>query len=354
MTLVSVVVINFNGIGDLPACLESLADQDYPDIELVLVDNCSTDGSGELMRKFAEDPGNREKFSAGSPRLLLNDTNAGFSPALNQGIRGSVGELVMPLNTDVVLDGTFVSRMVAALEGEPRCGSVSGKLLRFPALDRDGIIDSAGHLIFRNRLAENRGEGEVGSTSYLEQCEVFGTCGAAALYSREMLDDIEVMGEYFDEDFFAFWEDVDVDWRAKIRGWKCVYEPGALAWHRRGGAGYRKSLLVECHNYKNRLLMIIKNDSLRYYLLNLPGIIVTEVLKAGAMMVRCPRALLSLGEVARLLPKMRAKRRVIQARRTVSARELERWFQPFNYRAWIRRHLLNRGEMMTVNDRAVR
>ena len=351
MKLVSVIVINFNGLADLPGCLESLRVQDYPDIELILFDNCSTDGSADLLREFAGAPANRQRFAAGSPGLVTNNTNAGFSPALNHGIRGSSGEYVMPLNTDVVLGPSFISELVRTIEENPRVGSVSGKLLRFPPFGEGNIIDSAGHVIFRNRLAENRGEGERGSASCMEPSEVFGTCGAAGLYRREMLEDIEVNGEYFDEQFFAFWEDVDVDWRSRLRGWVCLYNPAAVGYHRRGGAGYRKSQLVEHHNYKNRLLMIIKNDSALYYMLNLPGIILTEALKGAALLVRCPRALLALVEVARFLPAMLAKRRVIQSRRVVSARELESWFQPFGYRKWIRRHLLNRGEMIVEGER---
>jgi GT2 family glycosyltransferase len=350
MTLVSVVLINFNGLGDLPACLRSLEGQDYPDIELILVDNASGDGSLSLLRDFASDERARARFAGDSPLLIANKTNTGFSPALNQGIRASTGLLVMPLNADVVMDPGFVRAMVEAASVEG-VGSVSGKLLRFPPFGRGNMIDSAGHVVFRNRLAENRGEGSPGDTTFLEREEVFGTCGAAGLYSREMLDDVAVDGEYFDEDFFAFWEDLDLDWRARMRGWRCVYEPAALAWHARGGAGYRKSLLVERHNYKNRWLMVMKNDSGRYLLRNLPGVLLTELLKAGALLVRCPRALLAVLEIVRLTPRMLAKRRIIQSRRLVPARELEPWFEPFDYGRWVRRHLLDRGEMIVEGER---
>ncbi|MHB8896370.1 MAG: glycosyltransferase family 2 protein, partial [Candidatus Geothermincolia bacterium] len=313
MSTVSVIVINFNGLGDLPACLDSVIAQDHPDIELVLIDNASADGSREWLRDWAGSQRAGGRFSNGGPVLMENVTNTGFSPALNQGIAASTGEVVMPLNTDVVLDPSFISRLSACLE-EPPAGSASGKLLRFPPGGTGNVIDSAGHVIFRNRLAWNLGEGRRGDRAFLEPAEIWGTCGAAAMYARRMLDDVAVDGEYFDEDFFAFWEDLDLDWRARIRGWTCLFEPSALAWHRRGGAGYRKSLLVERHNFKNRYLMMIKNDSARGVLRNLPGIILVEILKAGALLVRCPRALLGLVDVVRLLPVMIAKRRVIQSR----------------------------------------
>jgi GT2 family glycosyltransferase len=345
-SLVSIVLINYNGARDLPACLESLRKQDYEKIELVAVDNGSTDGSLEILEGFCADPAVRSEFSAGPPRLLANDRNRGFSPALNQGIAETSGELVMPLNTDIVLEDGFVSAL-AGIMREVGVGSASGKLIRFPPFETRGSIDSAGHVIFSNRLAENRGEGARGDTAFTDRVEVFGTCGAAAMYSRAMLEDVKVEGEYFDEDFFAFWEDLDIDWRARIRGWRCLYEPSAVGYHRRGGAGYRKSLLVEYHNCKNRYLMVIKNDSARYLLRNLPAILFTELLKAGALLIRCPRALLSLAEVVRLLPRMLKKRRVIQSTRVVPAREMEAWFPPFHYRRWFRRHLLERGAMIS-------
>jgi GT2 family glycosyltransferase len=344
MKTVSVILISFNGLADLDACLDSLLVQDYPDIELVIIDNASADGSVELLRDRVEEMRASGSFASGL-LLIENGSNVGFSPALNQGIVESAGELVMPLNTDVVLAPEFISNLVRAT-GAPGVGSASGKLLRFPAHGENGIIDTVGHAIYRNRLAVNEGEGLRSETSFLEPAEVWGTCGAAGIYSREMLEDVAVRGEFFDEDFFAFWEDLDLDWRARMRGWKCMYEPTAVAWHRRGGAGYRKSLLVEKHNYKNRYLMMLKDDSARYVLRNLPGIILTEILKGGALLVRCPAALLGLIDVVRLAPSMLRKRRVIQKRRLVPARELDAWFKPFGYRRWVKRHLLNRGEMI--------
>jgi len=350
MKLVSVILINFNGVEDLEACLRALFLQDYERIELFMIDNGSVDGSPEALRAFALDLENQRRFCGDSPFLVLNDGNVGFSPALNQGVRASAGEVIVPLNPDVVLDSGFISALVAPL-AEPDVGSVTGKLLRFPPGGKDNVVDSVGHQIFSNRLAKDRGEGAPGSTSFLERETVFGTCGAAAAYSRRMLDDVAVDGEYFDEDFFAFWEDLDLDWRANLRGWRCIYTPEAVAYHRRGGTGYRKTLLVEYHNYKNRYLMLIKNDSVRYLLRNLPGILVTEVLKGGALLVRCPRALLSLGEVVRLMPSMLRKRREIQARRTVPAREIEGMLDPFSYSDWVKRHLFNRGEMIASGER---
>lgn len=348
MKMVSAVLINYNGLRDLPACLESLVCQDYPELELIMVDNASGDGSTRLLEEFAADPANQERFAGGSPYLIRNSDNLGFSAALNLGIYASRGDYILSLNTDIVLEPDFVSVLSGTME-EPGVGSASGKLLRFPPRCQGGVIDSAGHIMFRNRLAENRGEELPGDTSMNRPGFIFGTCGAAALYSRSMLEDVKVEGEYFDESFFAFWEDLDMDWRAALRGWKCVYEPGALGYHRRGGTGYRKSLLVEYHNFKNRYLAIMKNDLFSGLGLNLPGILLTEILKAGALLERCPGALLSLGEVVRLIPRTLRKRRYIQSRRLVSRRETRKWFMPFGYRRWIRKNLVERASMAAKN-----
>lgn len=350
MKLVSAIIINYNGLRDLPGCLESLKGQDHEAIELIAVDNLSTDGSRELLLDFAADPGSARRFAGDPPRVIANDENRGFSAALNQGIRHSRGELVISMNTDVVLEPGYVSALAREFD-DPDVGSATGKLLRFPPGGTGNAIDSAGHYIFKNRLAENRGEELPGGTACLERERVFGACGAAAVYSRSMLEDVSVRGEYFDEDFFAFWEDLDIDWRAALRGWKCIYNPEAVAYHRRGGGGYRKSLLVEYHNYKNRYLMMLKNDSARHLLRNLPGLLLTEILKGGALLLRCPGAVASLAEVIRLVPRMLGKRRAIQSRRLVPSREVEHWFRPFHYRVWIKRNLVERRGMIEESER---
>ncbi len=339
MRVVSAILINYNGAADLSSCLDSLVGQDYPSIELLIVDNASTDDSADILKNFVNDPKVKERFWGESPFLISNERNTGFSAAMNEGIRQSSGELILSLNTDVVLEPDFISELAGVMEDRD-VGSSSGKLLRFPPGGRDNPIDSAGHVIFKNRLARNIGEGVAGSSAFLEKMEVFGTCGAAAMYSREMLEDIRVADEYFDEDFFAFWEDLDVDWRAAMRGWKCVYNPLAVAYHRRGGAGYRKSPLVEYHNFKNRYLLMLKNDTPLFFLRNLPGIFFTEIFKIGALLIRCPSAVRAVVDIVRMLPRILEKRRVIQAGRIVPPDEIEKRFAPFDYRDWLKTHFL--------------
>src|SRR5262249_58653681 len=120
-------------------------------------------------------------------------------------------------------------------------GSLSGKLLRGDPVEGPSVIDSAGHVLYRNRTALNRGENEPDRGQFDEPAEVFGVCAAAALYRRAMLEDVRVGDDYFDSTFFAYLEDVDLDWRARLRGWKAWYAPAAVAIHERGHTGKRQT-----------------------------------------------------------------------------------------------------------------
>ena len=325
MELVSIIVLNWNGKHLLADCLDSVKKQSYPQIETIVVDNGSNDGSVVFVKKKYPDV-----------KLIINDQNEGFSKAMNQGMKATKGRYKIPLNNDVTLSKDFVKEMVRAAEHSD-VGIVSGKLLRV-SKDKKEVIDSAGHVLHRNRMPTNRGDG-VDTRQFNKEEYIFGACGAAPLYKQEMLDDVAVNGEYYDEDFFSFLEDVDLDWRAQLRGWKCRYNPNAVAYHWRGGTAVRRSTIVEKHNYKNRYLLMLKNDSMGFFILNLPQIMFTDFIKSSALLFRAPSALTGWFSVLRLLPKMVAKRRYIQKNRKVKSSEIEKMFQSFDYVNWIKKHM---------------
>ncbi|HEB12745.1 MAG TPA: glycosyltransferase family 2 protein [Actinobacteria bacterium] len=327
MSDVSILILNYNGAKFIGPCLESVFTQDYPVYEVIVIDNGSTDDSVKLVRE-------------GFPKARIIETgqNLGFSGGMNLGIREAKNDLLLLLNTDVVLEKGFLTNMVAAITREPGIGSVSSKVYKLAEKEKK-IFDTTGHVIFTNRLFTDRGDGELDTGQYDEVEEIFGTCAGTGLYKREMLDDLAINGEYFDESFFMFLEDTDLSWRAQLRGWKCLYTPHAIAWHHRGGSAVRKSKLVELNNYKNRYMMILKNDSIFSLIKNIPHFIVTDTFKSLALLVRCPPALLGWWDVWRNLPSLIRKRRIIQKSRKVSQKEIERWMVPFGYRNWIARHL---------------
>jgi len=327
MSDVSVLVLNYNGQEFIRPCLDSVLAQECAAKEVIVVDNASPDGSARIVA--ADFP---------QVHLLESKQNLGFAGGMNLGIKQSSSELILLLNNDVVLEPGFLSAMIEAIESDRRIGSVSGKIFKM-ARRQERIIDTTGHVIFRNRLFTDRGDDEPDTGQYDEVEEVFGACAGAGLYRREMLEDTKIGEEYFDESFFMFLEDTDLNWRAQLRGWKCLYTPKAIAWHWRGGTAVRRSRLVETHNYKNRYMMIIKNDSGLSLLKSVHHFLVTDFIKSAALLWRCPAALLGWFDVWRNLPALLRKRRIIQRSRTVGRKEFERWFQPFDYKGWIGRHL---------------
>ena len=324
---VSVVIVNWNGRAFIGNCLDSLLAQNYPELEIIVVDNGSDDGSPELIsRNYSE------------VMLIRHEENEGFCRAVNRGIGESSGTYVLSLNNDVVLQPVFISEMVKAISAGGQIGSATGKLLKAVPQNGHNEIDSVGHLVFNNRLAFDLGDGEIDNGKYNAPTYVLGPCAAAGLYKREMLEDIKVNGEYFDEAFFAFLDDVDVSWRAQLRGWKCVFVPEATAYHHRGGTAVRRTKLVELNNYKNRYLMILKNDSWSGVLRNFHHFMITDTCKTGALFFRCPEALLGWIDVVKEVPRTISKRRVIQRNRKVSQAEIETLFPQFDYSKWFKRH----------------
>jgi GT2 family glycosyltransferase len=329
---VAAVVVNWNGAGDLPRCLDALLAQDHAPLEVVVVDNASTDGSREVLTGYDQ-----------RIRVVWNDRNRGFAGGANDGI-AAAGEVdaVATVNPDVVPRPDALRRAVAALAADDRRGSVQPKLLR-PARSPAGapVVDTTGHVAFRTRLFRNRGEGEPDRGQWEMPGEVFGVSGAFALYRRAMLDDVAVAvdgrREVFDEDLFAYWEDVDLDWRARMRGWHAWYEPRAVAVHERGGAGPRRTARVEQLNWQNRLLVLVKCDTWPALAPALPGFLVTLLLKTAELVVTVPAAFAAaLGDL-RLVRRLLAKRDAVHGRATVPSRDVvTAWFGPFAYGRWVR------------------
>lgn len=327
MTKVSLIVLNYNGLRFLASCLNSINNLKVLNFELekIIVDNASTDGSvAEIKSKYKD-------FN-----LIINEKNLGFAGGINKGIKQASGSIIVTLNIDVVLDPNF---LVAALEQfqDPQVGAVAGKVLR---LNNKKVIDSTGHVVYKNRLFIDRGDGEVDKGQYDQVEEIFGACAGIGVYRKAMLEDVKINEEYFDEDFFLFLEDTDLNWRAQLFGWKTIYTPKAVAYHWRGGVAARGSYVVEKNNYKNRYLMLIKNDSWFSLAKILPQLVLTDFLKTVGVFSRSPRSFVAgVKETILLAPKMWKKRSIIQAKKRVYPQEVEKWFVPFPYRQWILKHL---------------
>jgi len=279
-------VVSWNSRRFLSDCLRSVAAQTRREVELIVVDNGSTDGSADFVA--AEFP---------SATLIRNSSNEGFCRANNAALKRATGVFILCLNADAILEPDFIENALAGFRAIHRVGMVSGKILRF-----DGVtIDSAGQMLTRARRIVDRGYGERDAPRFDEPGEIFSVCGAAALYWRAMIDSVSTDGEFFDESFFAFGEDMDVAWRAQRAGFRAWYQPSARVRHFRGGSQTGKPGLlgrffqtarrpagIRAHIVKNRWLMILKNDTLRAYLKDLPFIAAWEAAQGLWLLFAAP------------------------------------------------------------------
>ncbi len=319
--LVTVSIVTYNSGRFIKRCLESVIGQSYPALEIIVIDNASTDGTIDLLEQFED-----------RCRIVYNPENVGFAAAQNQAIELAAGEWVLTLNPDVLLMPDFVTALVQAGQADDRIGTVCGKLLTMsPTFDiaDHPTVDSTG-IYFTPMLRHlDRGSREIDNGHYLNHEYVFGASAAAALYRREMVEDISFTGEFFDADFFVYREDADVAWRAQLMGWRCIYTPHARGYHVRSVLpGNRRALppVINMHSVKNRFLMRLKNMTGHLYLRNWLSITARDVVVVSCCLLREHSSLKAFWFLANNWGRVLAKRREIMKRRRVSDDYIARWF----------------------------
>src|ERR1051326_1182314 len=320
--LVSVLIVTFNSTRHISASLESLRAQDYSPLEIKIVDNASTDGTVEVLRALE------------GAEVIFNSENRGFAAAQNQAIRAAKGEWLLCLNPDVILNDDFIRKLVSAGALDPKVGTVCGKLLRWqPGAqpERTQIVDSTGIYFLPNLRHLDRGSEETDSCQYDQMEYVFGATGAAALYRREMVEDVSINGEFFDEEFSSYREDADLAWRAQLLGWKCLYLPAAVGWHERRVTPERREELpdeINWHSVKNRFLMRAKNIGFGLWWRTTFSATLRDEIIFGYALLRNWKLLSAMYYWWRMHPRgWLQKRKIIQRKRRVSDRELARWFK---------------------------
>jgi GT2 family glycosyltransferase len=253
---VSIILVSHNDEPDLPLSIGSALAQRGVTVEVLVVDNASRDGSRAAVRRSG----------GASVRLIESEENIGFAAAMNLGIDESAGRYILALNPDSRLEPDFAAVLAERLDRRPEVGSASGRLLRAagPGLSPTSRLDSTG--IYRTLTGRHfdRGSGEIADGNYTGEEEVFGASGAAGFYRREALESARIATGVFDSDFFLYREDADLSWRLQNLGWKCLYVPSAVAYHRRRNLPERRrrmSPLVNYHSVKNRFLLRINNQS---------------------------------------------------------------------------------------------
>jgi len=307
--LVSVIIPNWNGKKFLKGCLDSLLLSSYEQVEVVIVENGSKDGSVEYLES-----------NYPSVKLVKFAQNTGFSPAVNAGIRYCEGEFVALLNNDTVVDKNWISEMIAVLREHPEIGSTGCKML---AYDDHSLLDGAGDGYRRGGLPGRIGHREIDRGQFDQQRYILGPCGGAAVYRRSMLDDIGL----FDDDYFAYLEDVDIGLRAQSAGYKCLYVPTAIMYHLgcgTTGSGYHP--LVVRLSSQNNWNTIVKNIPLPLLLKFAPQIFYWQLYYFAVVIVRGGQVIPWLEGSWRalmLLPKMLKKRAEINSKRRVSHAYME-------------------------------
>jgi GT2 family glycosyltransferase len=326
---VSALIVSWNSLALIRSCIESLGRQTAPPRQVVVVDNGSTDGSVAWLR---EQP---------NLQVIESKTNLGFAAANNLGLRACRESTVLCINPDVVLDPGYVEFCLRHL-ARPDVGSVTGKLLRASPVD---IIDSTGHAVYGIGWAENRGELSPDGPSFAQAQEVFGVCAAAGLYRVGALHSVRIEGQVFDETYFSYIEDVDLDWRLRWAGWRAWYEPLAVAVHHRSASGARFSAPVMRHIVKNRLLTVVKNYDRSWLLREGVGLAAFTTIKTADFGLRHPSAVMGLVDFARLVPEAMRKRRAVKSLRRTPSSEMRTWLLRFPWRERTLRRIRGQGRV---------
>ncbi len=308
---IAVVVVSWNQRERLAQCLESIAAQNYPERQIVVVDNGSADGSSEMVS--AQYP---------EAQLISSARNLGFGAGNNLAIRATDTPYVATLNNDAVADPGWLEALVERMQADPSLGSVASKMV----LQHDpATIDSCGIALDRAGIAWDLWGGYPASLVGRSR-PVFGPCAGAALYRRAMLDDVGL----FDEDFFAYLEDVDLAWRARLRGWGCVLAPDAVAHHAHSGTLGEASPLKRYLLARNKIWTIAKCAPAEDLRTDLPTIALYDVGAVAFAVARHRDWASARGRLdgLRSLPSALRKRREIQARRTTEVAELRALYAP--------------------------
>ncbi len=303
---ISVIIVTWNGRSFVEPCLEGLARQRGVTFETILVDNASSDGTAELVRRRFPDV-----------RIVELSENRGFAGGNNAGVREATGEFVAFLNNDAIPDPDWLCTLRGGIDAASRFLLTTSQVVW---MHDPAVIDSAGDGVFRWGGAFKRHHGAPAATAGPSR-EVFGMCGAACLIARSVFN--ELGG--FDEAFFASHEDVDLSYRARLRGYRCRYVSEARVRHHGSATLGRSSAMSVFHGQRNVEWMYLKNTPGWLLARTLPGHLIYNTAGAihfarlGLLGTFIKAKAAAVGDVRRVL----AQRSEIQRTRTVGARAIE-------------------------------
>ena len=328
MPRVSVIIVNYNGKGLIANCLKALEDQSLKDFEIVVVDNASLDDSLHEIQRFLE------KGLIDSPvKLIPLGKNSGFGGGNLEGLRHANGEYIALLNNDTEPDKRWLEEFIMAMDSDPNVGICASKLIVYGT----DIIDSAGDGFSFSLKGFKRGEGERASSYNIKEY-VFGACAGAALYRRKMIDEVG----FLDEDFFLIHEDTDLNIRAQLYGWKVLYVPTAMVYHKTRSTIGRMSKTAVYYTLRNSEFVRVKNIPFSLFLQLLPEFILGMVSEFIYFALKHRHPVLYFKakiDAVRLLPVMLKKRSVNMKAKRVSNRDLREIMTPVLEQSFLRSKL---------------
>ena len=319
---VDIIIVNWNGLEHLSVCLSSLLNQSYINKNIFFVDNGSDDQSIEYVG---------ENFP--SIQVISLESNFGFCGGNNVGIRNSKSEFVALINNDTEADINWLNNSVNTLLNNPEAGFVASRLCNY---NERNIIDSCGDLYYRSGYPEKRGWLLNFSDDYNKQMWVFGACAGAALYRRSMLENIGL----FDIDFFNYMEDVDLSFRAQLYGYRCIYEPKAVVYHKVGATSSLNSKARTYWSHRNHWYAIIKNFPSKLLLKYSLHILIADFLVFISSIIQGNIFLFFQArmEVIKNLPKLLNKRKKIQEKKKVNSQYIDSIIS----KNWIKQRIKNK------------
>lgn len=260
MRTVSIVIPNYNGKHFLEDCLRAVFAQNIQNQEVIVVDNGSTDGSLEYLNAY---PG---------VRVVALDKNYGFCGAVNAGIKAAESEYVILLNNDTEVEKDFAKELLLAIKSDEKIFSCSSKMVQYHDRKR---MDDAGDYYCALGWAFGRGKGAP-VDNYNEPAKVFAACAGAAIYRKKMLESLG----YFDENHFAYLEDIDIGYRARIHGYRNVYAPKAIVYHVGSGfSGSTHNAFKVKLSSRNSVYLAYKNMPFLQIILNSPFLLLGHAIK---------------------------------------------------------------------------
>jgi hypothetical protein len=317
MPKASVIVINYNGKDFVIDCLRAIEGQSFKDFDAIIVDNASSDNSLEEIKKFAE-----ESLLTYHIKIIPLSINSGFAEGNLIGLCQTEAEYIALLNNDATPDKEWLKELVKAMDTHPDVGICASRMIVYGT----NVIDSAGDGYSTLLKGFKRGEGE-NIEKYTKQEYIFGACAGAALYRRKMLEEIG----FFDEDFFLIYEDTDLNFRVQLVGWKVIYVPTAIAYHKvRSTIGHMSDTAIY-YSLRNSELIRIKNVPLGIFLRCLPSYVIGVILEFLYFSIkhRKPRLYVKAKiDAIKLFPKMLRKRRDIMKNMKVDSKYLHRVMTP--------------------------